>query len=80
MVQKEDAYYLHCYETFYLLRERLKNIDHSKVMVTFQSRFGSEEWLTPYTEDTVVKLLKNGEKNLAVYSPSFVADCLETLD
>ncbi len=80
VVQKEDAYYLHCYETFYLLRDRLKNIDHTKVMVTFQSRFGSEEWLTPYTEDTVVKLVKGGEKNLAVYSPSFVADCLETLD
>lgn len=80
VVQKEDAYYEHCYETFFLLRARLKNIDHSKVTMTFQSRFGSEEWLTPYTEDTVVKLVKGGEKNLAVYSPSFVADCLETLD
>ncbi|MBC7712593.1 MAG: ferrochelatase [Rhizobacter sp.] len=80
VVQKEDAYYLHCYETFYLIRDHLKNIDHSKVTVTFQSRFGSEEWLTPYTENTVVKLVKEGEKNLAVYSPSFVADCLETLD
>jgi ferrochelatase len=80
VVQKEDAYYLHCYETFFLLRTRLKNIDHDKVTMTFQSRFGSEEWLTPYTEDTVVKLVKEGEKNLAVYSPSFVADCLETLD
>lgn len=80
VVQKEDAYYRHCYETFYLLRARLKNIYHSKVTVTFQSRFGSEEWLTPYTEDTVIKLVNEGEKNLAVYSPSFVADCLETLD
>jgi ferrochelatase len=80
VTQKEDAYYLHCYETFFLLRSRLKNIDHKKVTMTFQSRFGSEEWLTPYTEDTVVKLVKEGEKQLAVYSPSFVADCLETLD
>lgn len=80
VIQKEDAYYLHCYETFFLLRARLKNIDHDKVMVTFQSRFGSEEWLTPYTEETVVKLVKGSDKNLAVYSPSFVADCLETLD
>jgi ferrochelatase len=80
VVQKEDAYYEHCYETFFLLRSRLKNIDHSKVSMTFQSRFGSEEWLTPYTEDTVVQLVESGEKNLAVYSPSFVADCLETLD
>lgn len=80
VVNKGDVYYLHCYETFFLLRERLKNIDHQNVTMTFQSRFGSEEWLTPYTEDTVVELVKNGEKNLAVYSPSFVADCLETLD
>ena len=80
VTQKEDAYYLHCYETFFLVRSRLKNIDHKKVTMTFQSRFGSEEWLTPYTEDTVVKLVKDGEKQLAVYSPSFVADCLETLD
>lgn len=77
---KGDKYYLHCYETFFLIRAHLKNIDPDKVTVTFQSRFGSEEWLTPYTEETVVKLIKNGEKNLAVYSPSFVADCLETLD
>lgn len=80
VVQKEDAYYQHCYETFYLLRSRLKNISPDQVTMTFQSRFGSEEWLTPYTEDTVVKLVSGGEKNLAVYSPSFVADCLETLD
>jgi ferrochelatase len=80
VVQKGDAYYLHCYETFFLIKERLKNIDPKLVTVTFQSRFGSEEWLTPYTEDTVIKLVKGGELNLAVYSPSFVADCLETLD
>ena len=80
VVFKGDVYYLHCYETFFLIRSRLKNIDHSQVSMTFQSRFGSEEWLTPYTEDTVVALVKSGEKNLAVYSPSFVADCLETTD
>ncbi len=80
VVQKEDVYYRHCYETFFLIRSRLKNISPDKVTMTFQSRFGSEEWLTPYTEDTVVKLVQKGEKHLAVYSPSFVADCLETLD
>jgi MFS family permease len=48
--------------------------------MTFQSRFGSEEWLTPYTENTVIELVKGGDKNLSVYSPSFVADCLETQD
>jgi ferrochelatase len=77
---KGDKYYLHCYETFFLLRSRIKNIDSNKIMMTFQSRFGSEEWLTPYTENTVVSLVKDGHKHLAVYSPSFVADCLETLD
>ncbi len=77
---KGDAYYQHCFETFFLIRERLKKIKHTDVIMTFQSRFGSEEWLTPYTENTVIDLVKNGEKNLAVYSPSFVADCLETQD
>ncbi len=78
--QKGDAYYLHCYETFFLLRQRVKNISPDKIQMTFQSRFGSEEWLTPYTENTVVELINGSDKNLAVYSPSFVADCLETLD
>ena len=78
---KGDVYYQHCYETFFLLRARIKNIAPEKIMMTFQSRFGSEEWLTPYTENTVVKLIsKEGHPNLAVYSPSFVADCLETQD
>ena len=48
--------------------------------MTFQSRFGSEEWITPYTEATVEKLIEEGNKELMVYSPSFVADCLETTD
>lgn len=77
---KGDVYYRHCYETFYLIRARIKNIDSQNIIMTFQSRFGSEEWLTPYTENTVIDLINQGEKNLAVYSPSFVADCLETLD
>lgn len=80
VVQKADVYYKHCYETFFLLRRLIKNIPAEKITMTFQSRFGSEEWLTPYTEDTVIELVKKGEKNLAVYSPSFVADCLETID
>ncbi len=81
VIYKGDEYYKHCYETYILLKQRITEIHPSKITVTFQSRFGSEEWLTPYTEDTVVDLISNkGEKNLAVYSPSFVADCLETLD
>lgn len=80
VVYKKDAYYKHCYETYFLIKNRLTKIDPDKVMMTFQSRFGSEEWLTPYTEDTVVKLCAEGHKNLVVYSPSFVVDCLETID
>jgi ferrochelatase len=80
VVTKRDPYYLQCYETFYLIRSKLSNIDKDKVMMTFQSRFGSEEWLTPYTEATVERLIHHGDKVLAVYSPSFVADCLETID
>lgn len=77
---KGDVYYRHCYETFFLLRSRIKAIPVDRIQMTFQSRFGSEEWLTPYTEDTVIDLCKEGVGQLAVYSPSFVADCLETQD
>lgn len=77
---KGDKYYLHCYETFFLLRSKISKINPENIMMTFQSRFGSEEWLTPYTENTVIDLVKNKHSNLAVYSPSFVADCLETQD
>ena len=48
--------------------------------MTFQSRFGSEEWITPYTEDVVEEMIKDGHKNIAICSPSFVVDCLETTD
>jgi protoheme ferro-lyase len=48
--------------------------------MSFQSRFGSEEWITPYTEDVVKKLISEEKKEIAIYSPSFVADCLETTD
>lgn len=80
VVYKKDIYYKHCYESFYLIRRLLKTINPDLVMMTFQSRFGSEEWLTPYTEDTVERLCFEGHKNLVVYSPSFVVDCLETID
>ena len=48
--------------------------------MTFQSRFGSEEWITPYTEEVVERLISEGKKELVVYAPSFVVDCLETTD
>ena len=49
-------------------------------MLTFQSRFGRAEWLKPYTDATVKALAERGVKNLAVITPGFAADCLETLE
>lgn len=49
-------------------------------MVTFQSRFGNDEWLQPYTDKTVEALGKRGVKSLAMVAPGFSADCLETLE
>jgi ferrochelatase len=80
IVFKGDDYYRHCYETYRLIVDRLKHLKPDQTVMTFQSRFGSEEWITPYTEDTVEKLIEDGNKELMIYSPSFVADCLETTD
>jgi protoporphyrin/coproporphyrin ferrochelatase len=76
---KGDPYYRHCAETTRLLRERLK-LDGVNLIMTFQSRFGRAEWLTPYTDATVRGLAARGVKNLVVLTPGFAADCLETLD
>jgi ferrochelatase len=76
---KGDPYYCHCAKTWRLLGERLK-LDASKLMLTFQSRFGRAEWLKPYTDMTVKDLAARGVKNLAVITPGFSADCLETLE
>jgi ferrochelatase len=78
-VDKGDPYYAHCVETTGLLRERL-NLDESKLMMTFQSRFGRGKWLEPATNRTLKKLAKDGVKNIAVVTPGFSADCLETLE
>jgi ferrochelatase len=76
---KGDPYYCHCQKTGRLLRERL-GWDKDKLMLTFQSRFGPEEWLQPYTDKTVEKLAQDGVKRIAVLNPGFVSDCLETLE
>jgi ferrochelatase len=62
-----------------MLRRQLK-LDESRFMLTFQSRFGRAEWLKPYTDMTVKSLAERGVKNLAVVTPGFSADCLETLE
>ena len=80
IVEKKDPYYRHCYETFRLIVDRLEHLSPEQAVMTFQSRFGSEEWITPYTEAVVESFIKAGDKHLVIYSPSFVADCLETTD
>ncbi len=76
---KGDPYHCHCMKTSRLLRERL-GWDEKKLMTCFQSRFGPEEWLQPYTDKTVEKLAGDGVKSIAVFNPGFVSDCLETLE
>lgn len=76
---KGDPYPEHCAITTRLLREKL-GMDERKLRMTFQSRFGRAEWLQPYTDKTVEALAKGGVKNLAIITPGFSADCLETLE
>ncbi len=77
--KKGDPYHCHCQKTSRLLNERL-DWPEGKLITCFQSRFGPEEWLQPYTDKTVEELAKQGVENIAVFNPGFVADCLETLE
>jgi ferrochelatase len=76
---KGDPYYCQCLKTSRLLCEHM-GWEDDFLLSTFQSRFGPEEWLKPYTDDTVRQLAKDGIKRLAVINPGFAADCLETLE
>ena len=78
-VAKGDPYESQCVRTTELLRTQLGG-DANKLMLTFQSRFGRGKWLEPATIKTVKALAKKGVKNLAVVTPGFAADCLETLE
>jgi protoporphyrin/coproporphyrin ferrochelatase len=78
-LRKGDPYHCQCVKTARLLRERL-GLDERRLMLTFQSRFGTAEWLKPYTDATVRALAERGVKRLAVVTPGFSADCLETLE
>ena len=77
--EKGDPYHCHCHKTSRLLRERLGWSD-DYLLTTFQSRFGPEEWLQPYTDETLEKLGHDGVKRIAIFNPGFVSDCLETLE
>ena len=74
-----DPYHCQCAKTSRLLRERL-GWDKGAIDLTFQSVFGREEWLKPYTVEHVAELAKAGKKNIAVMAPAFSADCIETLE
>jgi ferrochelatase len=78
-VAKGDPYQVHCTRTTELLRAQL-GFDDTKLMMSFQSRFGRAQWLEPYTIATVRALARKGVKNLVVVTPGFSADCLETLE
>ena len=74
---KGDPYHCYCHKTTRLIKERFSQID---IQLTFQSRFGPEEWLTPYTDKTLESLPSKGIKNLLVICPGFASDCVETLE
>jgi len=78
-VDKGDPYYAQCTATIEALRKRM-GLDASKLLLTFQSRFGNDEWLKPYTDQTMKRLAKDGVRRIAVVTPGFSADCLETLE
>lgn len=74
-----DPYHCLCHQTTRLVIEKL-GLDKDLVMTTFQSRFGKAEWLKPYTDATLESFPKEGIKDIAIISPAFSADCLETLE
>jgi ferrochelatase len=77
--ERGDPYRGHCLETTRLLREHL-GWGEDRLISTFQSRFGAQEWLQPYTDKTVERLGKEGVKRIAILNPGFSADCIETLE
>ena len=78
-VDKGDPYQAQCIATTQALRRRL-GLDASTLLLTYQSRFGRQAWLEPYTDQTLQKLAKQGVRRVAVITPGFSADCLETLE
>jgi protoporphyrin/coproporphyrin ferrochelatase len=78
-IDKGDPYSAQCIATTDALRTRM-GLEPSKLLLTFQSRFGFDQWLQPYTDKTIEKLAKDGVRRLAVVMPGFSADCLETLE
>lgn len=78
-IDKGDPYQVQCVATIDALRKRMGR-DENSLMLTFQSRFGYQKWLQPYTDQTIERLAKDGVKKITVATPGFSADCLETLE
>lgn len=74
-----DPYHCECYKTSRLIAEALE-LAPDEYMTTFQSRFGREEWLKPYTDETLKALPGQGCKSVQIFCPGFAADCLETIE
>lgn len=74
-----DPYFCFCQKTTRLVQEKLQ-LDKNICITSFQSRFGRAEWLKPYTNETLENLPREGIKHIAILSPAFSADCLETLE
>ncbi len=78
-LERGDPYHCQCLKTSRLLRDAL-GWPADKLITTFQSRFGNDPWLQPYTDKTVEALARGGTKRIALVAPGFAADCLETLE
>lgn len=78
-LEKGDPYHCHCQKTSRLLRQKV-GWPEERWLTTFQSRFGNDPWLQPYTDMTVARLASEGVKRLALIAPGFSSDCLETLE
>ena len=74
---KGDQYHCYCHKTTRLINEKFNSIE---IKTTFQSRFGPQEWLQPYTDKTLEELPKHGKKNVLAICPGFSSDCVETLE
>ena len=74
---KGDPYHCYCHKTTRLISEKFKDV---KIRTTFQSRFGPEQWLKPYTDKTLEELPSDNINNILVICPGFASDCVETLE
>jgi len=75
--EKGDPYHCYCHKTTRLISEKFSSIE---LKTTFQSRFGPQKWLEPYTDKTLEKLPSEGKKNVLAICPGFSSDCVETLE